>query len=95
MLLKKIAQLIEKGELNSDQIDEELISKYLYTANMPDPDLLIRPSGEYRLSNFLLWQVAYTEFWFSNIFWPDFKREHLYQAIYDYQNRDRRFGGIK
>ncbi|CDF57940.1 isoprenyl transferase [Thermobrachium celere] len=94
-VVKKIAQLIEKGELNSDQIDEELISKYLYTANMPDPDLLIRPSGEYRLSNFLLWQVAYTEFWFSNIFWPDFKREHLYQAIYDYQNRDRRFGGIK
>ena len=62
---------------------------------MPDPDLIIRPSGEQRLSNFLLWQCAYSEFWYSNIKWPDFKKENLHKAIYDYQNRDRRFGGVK
>ncbi|SHE32936.1 MULTISPECIES: isoprenyl transferase [Caloramator] len=91
----KIAQLIKENKIDIEDINEELISSNLYTANMPDPDLLIRPSGEYRLSNFLLWQVAYTEFWYSNIYWPEFNREHLYRAIYDYQNRDRRFGGIK
>lgn len=91
----KIAELIKENKIDIEDINEELISSNLYTANMPDPDLLIRPSGEYRLSNFLLWQVAYTEFWYSNIYWPDFNREHLYKAIYDYQNRDRRFGGIK
>ncbi|MCX7695617.1 MAG: isoprenyl transferase [Caloramator sp.] len=91
----KIAQLVKENKLQIEDINEEIISNNLYTANMPDPDLLIRPSGEYRLSNFLLWQVAYTEFWYSNIYWPDFNREHLYKAIYDYQNRDRRFGAIK
>ncbi|MBZ4663516.1 MAG: uppS [Caloramator sp.] len=91
----RIAELIKENKIDIEDINEELISSNLYTANMPDPDLLIRPSGEYRLSNFLLWQVAYTEFWYSNIYWPDFNREHLYKAIYDYQNRDRRFGGIK
>ena len=71
------------------------MSKYLYTKGMPDPDIIIRPSGEQRLSNFLLWQCAYSEFWYSDIKWPDFKKEHLYMAIFDYQNRDRRFGGLK
>jgi undecaprenyl diphosphate synthase len=90
-----IARDVKEDKLNISDIDEELISSYLYTSNIPDPDLLIRPSGEYRLSNYLLWQIAYTEFWFSDIYWPDFKPEHLYRAIIDYQNRDRRFGGIR
>jgi undecaprenyl diphosphate synthase len=67
----------------------------LYTSGIPDPDLVIRPSGEYRLSNFLLWQSSYSEFWFSDVLWPDFTKEHLYQAIRDYQNRNRRFGGLQ
>ena len=67
----------------------------LDTKGMPDPDIIIRPSGEQRLSNFLLWQCAYSEFWYSNIKWPDFRKEHLHKAIYDFQNRDRRFGGVK
>jgi undecaprenyl diphosphate synthase len=92
---KKIVKDIKFGKLNESQISEELISKYLYTAGMPDPDIIIRPSGEFRLSNFLLWQAAYSEFWISNIKWPDFKKENLYQAIYDYQQRDRRYGGVK
>lgn len=92
---RKIAEMVKNNEISLEDIDDKLISSCLYTANMPDPDLLIRPSGEYRISNFLLWQIAYSEFWFSHIFWPDFKREDLYKAILDYQNRDRRFGGIK
>ncbi|MEG2811027.1 MAG: isoprenyl transferase [Clostridium sp.] len=83
------------GKLLSDKITEEEFSSRLYTKNMVDPDIIIRPSGEYRLSNFLLWQSAYSEFWFSNIYWPDFTSSDLYHAIYDYQKRDRRFGGIK
>ncbi|MEF9951237.1 MAG: isoprenyl transferase [Clostridium sp.] len=83
------------GKLSSDKITEEEISNRLYTKNMVDPDIIIRPSGEFRLSNFLLWQSAYSEFWFSNINWPDFTSSNLYHAIYDYQQRDRRFGGIK
>jgi undecaprenyl diphosphate synthase len=90
-----IAKDVKNNNLDIGRIDEDLISSYLYTSNIPDPDLLIRPSGEYRLSNYLLWQIAYTEFWFSDIYWPDFKPEHLYRAIFDYQSRDRRFGGIK
>lgn len=77
-----------------ENIDDMLISSYLDTSGMPDPDLLIRPSGEYRISNFLLWQIAYSEMWFANIYWPDFKPYHLYKAILEYQERDRRFGGI-
>jgi len=92
---KKIAEMVKNNEIKLEDIDEKLISSCLYTSDMPDPDLLIRPSGEYRISNFLLWQIAYSEFWFSHIFWPDFKRNDLYKAIYDYQKRDRRFGGIK
>lgn len=75
-------------------INEEDLEKYLYTSGMPDPDIIIRPSGEQRLSNFLLWQCAYSEFWYSDILWPDFTENDLHKAIYDYQNRDRRFGGI-
>lgn len=79
---------------NAD-IDPETIGRYLYTAGQPDPDLLIRTSGEMRLSNFLLWQIAYSEIWVTPTNWPDFRREHLYQAIVDFQARDRRFGGVK
>lgn len=92
---KKIHNDIKLGKINENQISEDLISNYLYTAGMPDPDIIIRPSGEFRLSNFLLWQAAYSEFWISNIKWPDFRKENLHQAIYDYQQRDRRYGGVK
>lgn len=92
---KNILKEIESGEINPESITEETISNHLYTAGMPDPDMIIRPSGELRLSNFLLWQCAYSEFWFSDIKWPDFKKEDLHKAIFDYQMRDRRFGNIK
>lgn len=95
MAVVNIAQDVKNGSLKPQDIDENLISKYLFTANMPDPDILIKPGAEYRLSNFLLWQIAYTELWFSNILWPDFKVENLYEAINDYQKRDRRYGGTK
>ena len=83
----------EKG-IDIDSVDEDFMRNYLSTRLLPDPDLIIRPSGELRLSNFLMWEAAYAEFWFSYINWPDFKREDLYKAIFDYQNRDRRFGTI-
>ena len=75
-------------------IDEKLFSRYLYTGNIPDPDLLIRTSGELRISNFLLWQLAYSELWFTDIYWPDFSETHLLEAIYDFQVRKRRYGKI-
>ena len=74
------------------RVDDELFGSYLYTAGLPDPDLLIRTSGEMRISNFLLWQLAYTELWITDTLWPDFRRRHLYEAIADYQRRERRFG---
>lgn len=86
---------IKSGKIDIEDVDEDLFKKYLYTNEIPDPDLLIRPSGEMRVSNFLLWQISYTEFWFSNVLWPDFKKEHLLKAIEDYQKRERRFGGVK
>jgi len=86
---------VSADRLKPDDIDEKVISNYLYTSGMPDPDLLIRPSGELRISNFLLWQVAYAEFWYSPVLWPDFRKNHLLEAIVDYQTRQRRFGGIK
>lgn len=92
--VKNILDDVKLGKINKEDIDDKIFSNYLYTKDMPDPDLLIRPSGELRLSNFMLYQVAYTEFWYSDIYWPDFKEEHLYQAIMDYQKRDRRFGGV-
>ena len=76
-------------------IDEQTLSRYLYTAGQPDPDLLIRTSGEMRISNFLLWQIAYAEIWVTDVLWPDFRRRHLLQAIVDFQKRERRYGGIK
>jgi len=91
-MVRKIAQKIENKEITSAQLNETDIEANLYTAGMPAPELLIRTSGEYRLSNFLLWQVAYTEFYFSPIMWPDFNKDHFYEAILDYQSRERRFG---
>lgn len=81
-----------RAEKIKHNIDEKLFASYLNTAGLPDPDLLIRTSGEYRLSNFLLWQLAYSELWFTDVYWPDFKRVHLLRAVYDYQRRERRFG---
>ncbi|MTK14232.1 MAG: isoprenyl transferase [Clostridiaceae bacterium] len=93
--VKKIYEDIKDGKMKEEDIDENAIASHLDTKGMPDPDIIIRPSGEQRLSNFLLWQCAYSEFWYSNIKWPDFKKKHLHKAIYDFQNRDRRFGGVK
>ena len=92
--VKNIVTDIENGKINKGDITKERFSDYLYTNNCPDPDLIIRPSGEQRISNFLLWQCAYSEFWYSNVNWPDFSERDLQQAIYDYQNRDRRYGGV-
>jgi undecaprenyl diphosphate synthase len=92
--VKKIAHMVETGQCRVEEINAEMIASYLYTAGMPEPDLLIRPSGDYRISNFLLWQLAYTEFWFTDILWPEFRRSHLLRALVDYQRRDRRFGGL-
>ena len=78
--------------LEPARVDDELFASYLYTAGLPDPDLLIRTSGEMRISNFLLWQLAYTELWITDTLWPDFRRRHLFEAVADYQKRDRRFG---
>ncbi len=89
-----IAAKVQKGELKTEDITEDTIQSHLYTGELPDPDLLIRPSGDLRISNFLLWQSAYAEFWFTDINWPDFRASHLVQAIADYQKRDRRFGGV-
>lgn len=91
---KNLAKKVQKGELNLDDITEHTISNSLYTAGQPDPDFIIRPSGEYRLSNYLIWQSAYAEFWFSDILWPDFTSKHLDKAIEDYNKRNRRFGGV-
>ncbi len=92
--VKKIAGEVRRGNLTEKDIDPELFRSYLYTDGMPDPDLLIRTSGEMRVSNFLLWQIAYSELWITETLWPDFRREHLYKAIMDYQERERRFGRI-
>lgn len=92
--VKKIAASVKEGTMSADDICEETISQNIYTNYMPDPDFIIRPSGEYRLSNFLLWQSAYSEFWFSDILWPDFTRDDLIKAIIDFQKRNRRYGGV-
>jgi undecaprenyl diphosphate synthase len=91
---KAICEDVKRDALQIEDIDEALFSSYLYTAGQPDPDLVIRSSGELRISNFLLWQIAYSEFWITNILWPDFKKEDLWQAVLEYQNRDRRYGGV-
>ncbi len=91
-VVRRMMKDCETGALNPERIDKETFSKYLYTAGMPDPDLLIRTSGEYRISNFLLWQIAYTELYFVDVLWPDFSRDSFIEAIVDYQRRERRFG---
>jgi undecaprenyl diphosphate synthase len=90
--MKEIAKKVEAGELSSSDISEQSVISELTTKNIPDPELLIRTSGEHRVSNFLLWQIAYSEFHFTEVLWPDFKKEDLYEAILDYQSRERRFG---
>ncbi|WP_321286852.1 isoprenyl transferase [uncultured Sunxiuqinia sp.] len=90
--IKKIAQDVKDDKLQIDNIDKDILDNYLATVGIPDPELLIRTSGENRISNFLLWQIAYSEFYFTPVLWPDFRKENLYEAICDYQNRERRFG---
>jgi undecaprenyl diphosphate synthase len=92
--VKTMLNDIEQGALNIKQITEDRLGRYLYTSGMPDPDLLIRTSGEYRMSNFLLWQIAYTEIYITPTLWPDFRKERYLEALLDYQKRDRRFGTI-
>ena len=92
-ITQAVKAISDKG-LNPDDIDEQTISDHLGTSGMPDPELMIRTSGENRISNFMLWQLAYAEFYFSPVLWPDFREEHFIEALKDYQNRDRRFGGV-
>lgn len=92
--IKTISEKVKSNEIHSEEITDELINAHLNTADIPDPELLIRTSGEHRLSNFLLWQSAYTEFHFTPVLWPDFKEEDLYKAVLDYQSRERRFGMV-
>lgn len=89
---RKIAQQVKEGKMNPEDITEDTVSAALVTAGMPDPELLIRTSGELRISNFLMWQLAYAELYFTNKYWPEFRKEDLYEAIVDYQHRERRFG---
>ena len=89
-----LTERVARGELLPEEIDDEALSSTLFTAGLPDPDLLIRTSGEYRLSNFMLWQLAYTELYVSQALWPDFDRESLFEAVLDYQRRERRFGRV-
>ena len=91
---RRIAEECQAGKLSPAQIDEQAFASYLDTAGLPEVDLIIRPSGEKRLSNFMLWQAAYAEFWYSDICWPDFKDADMERAIYEYQQRNRRFGGV-
>ncbi|GGI56595.1 isoprenyl transferase [Winogradskyella haliclonae] len=91
-VVKELSFKVKNNIISTESIDESIINKHLYTQNLPDVDLLIRTSGEQRISNFLLWQIAYAELYFTNVLWPDFKKEHLIEAIKDYQNRERRFG---
>lgn len=92
--VRKMGQDIRAGQLDPGDITETILSDYLDTKGIPDPDLLIRTSGEQRLSNYLLWQMAYTEFYFTDVLWPDFDRAELEKAVEFYRNRDRRFGGV-
>ena len=92
--IKSIGKLISQNKLTVDEINEKSLKEHLTTKNIPDPDLLIRTSGEFRVSNFLLWQIAYTEFYISDMFWPDFNKQHLIEAIKSFQNRERRFGRV-
>ncbi|MBM3284279.1 MAG: isoprenyl transferase [Candidatus Aminicenantes bacterium] len=93
-ILDAVKKIWIAGDGDPASLDEETFSRYLYTAALPDPDLLIRTSGEFRVSNFLLWQIAYAELWITPVYWPDFRRKHFLQALVDYQKRERRFGAI-
>ncbi|MEQ3691591.1 MAG: polyprenyl diphosphate synthase, partial [Flavobacterium sp.] len=90
--VKKISEKVKNNIISNEAIDESIINQHLYTQDLPDVDLVIRTSGEHRISNFLLWQIAYAEFYFTDVLWPDFSEENLYEAIVSYQNRERRFG---
>ncbi len=92
--VSRIARGVQEGTIAPDEINEEMVGQYLYTKGIPDPDLMIRTGGEKRISNFLIWQLSYAELWFTDVYWPDFDIETLAQAIYAYQNRERRFGGL-
>lgn len=92
--VKKLANKVASGEVIAEDIDENMISEYLYSSKVPDPELIIRPSGEIRVSNFLLWQSAYSEYYFTDVLWPDFTPKELDRAILTYQGRNRRFGGV-
>ncbi len=91
---KKIAEQVELGEISVSDIDDDLIQSYICLGDQPMPDLCIRTAGEQRISNFMLWQLAYTELYFTKVFWPEFRKKHLYEAILDFQRRERRFGKI-
>ena len=91
---REVARRVKAGELDEEAIDEQTIASCLSTADLPDPDLLIRTSGELRISNFMLWQLAYSELWFTDVYWPEFTERHFYDAIREYQRRVRRFGGL-
>ena len=93
-IMDAVRKICEEKDFDMNSLDEERFSQYLYTNHLPDPDLLIRTSGELRISNFLLWQIAYSEIWFTKVFWPDFRKKQMLQAIVDYQKRERRFGDI-
>ncbi len=90
--VRNIAHEVKKGNLKIEEIDQDIFQQYLCTSDFPDPELMIRTSGEYRISNFLLYQLAYAELYFTNVRWPEFRKKNLYEAILDYQARERRFG---
>ena len=92
---RECARRALRGDLSPDEIDEQLFSRFLYTKDVPDPDLLIRSGGEYRISNFLLWQISYCEIWVTPVLWPDFRREHFAQALKEFAARERRYGGVR
>ena len=93
--VKNLVLKVQEGEIDPENIDKEKISEFLYTNNISDPELLIRTSGEHRLSNFLLWQIAYTEIYVTDLFWPEFREQELFDAILEFQSRERRFGNVK
>jgi len=93
-IVDAVRRIAEEG-VKPDKIDERTIRKHLYDPDMPDPDLMVRTSGEYRISNYLLWEIAYSELVFTEVLWPDFRREHLFDAVREFQSRDRRFGGLE
>jgi undecaprenyl diphosphate synthase len=91
---RAIGRDVKAGRLDPEKIDERTLTRHLYAPDMPDPDLLVRTSGEFRISNYLLWQLAYAELCFTDVLWPDFRREHLFDAIAEFQKRERRFGSV-